>query len=308
MLKVEGLVKKYKDLEVLKGISFEVEKGSVYGFLGRNGAGKTTTMNILTGLIDFNKGNIAYNGKDFKENKRGILRLIGYVPQEPVFYGYMSAYEYLAFMGELSGMSINSIRLRSEEVLDIVGLREAAKRKVGGYSGGMKQRFAIAVSLFNSPEMLFLDEPTSALDPEGRMEILKLINDLKQQGMTIFFSTHILNDIERVCNQLSILEAGNIVISSDLRSLKDKYIKPIYDIELEGGVKELAERLQGLPWIQKVMIENSKIAVYVKDIEISKQELIKIVAESGCNVISFNLRKSDLEDIFIRLVNHNENI
>jgi len=176
LLKIENLTKKYGDFEVLKNISFQVPKGCIYGFLGKNGAGKSTTMNILTGLINYNAGNIFINGKDFSTNKRQLLKTIGYLPQAPVFYGYMTGYEYLKFIGNLGGMSSKEISIRTDEVLQIVELKsEAAKRKLSGYSGGMKQRFGIAVALFNHPEILFLDEPTSALDPEGRMEVLSLI-------------------------------------------------------------------------------------------------------------------------------------
>ncbi|MFZ5354348.1 MAG: ATP-binding cassette domain-containing protein [Bacillota bacterium] len=308
MLEVRGLTKNYGDLEVLKGIDFEINEGSIYGFLGRNGAGKTTTMNILTGLIEFNKGSIKYNNIDFKENKREILQMIGYVPQDPVFYGYMNAFEYLNFIGKLSGMNNKEIKSRSEEVLSVVGLFEAAGRKVGGYSGGMQQRFAIAVALFNKPKMLFLDEPTSSLDPQGRMEILELIREMKQQGMTIFFSTHILNDIERICDQVSILEKGKILVSGDLSALKEKYIMPIYDIELEKPCPALTLRLESMPWIDRVCEDKNRLTVYVKDIGASKKELLKNMAEVDCAVLSYNLRKSDLEDIFIRLVSSNENL
>ncbi len=308
MLRVEGLKKSYKDFEVLKGIDFEVPKGCIYGFLGKNGAGKTTTMNILTGLIGFNGGNVFYDGKSFKDNKRSILSMIGYVPQDPVFYGYMNAYEYLKFIGGLSGMVELDIKRRSEEVLSIVGLKEAAKRKVGGYSGGMLQRFAIAVALFNRPKMLFLDEPTSSLDPQGRMEILSLIKELKEQGITVFFSTHILNDIERVCDQVTILDKGVVLVSDELKALKDKYIKPIYDIELEEPCEEVAAKIKSLEWVQNVVCHNTMMSVYVSDIEASKTKLLGIMADSGAAVISYSLRKSDLEDIFIRLVNSDENL
>ncbi len=308
MLKVEKLTKSYGDFEVLKGIDFEIEKGTIYGFLGRNGAGKTTTMNILSGLIEFNSGRITYKNQDFKTNKRAILREIGYVPQDPAFYGYMNAREYLKFMGEIGGMSSRDIKDRTEEVLSLVGIKEAANRKVGGYSGGMQQRLAIAVALFNRPEMLFLDEPTSSLDPEGRMEILSLMANLRNEGMTIFLSTHILNDIERICDRVSILDEGRIIVSDDLKTMQKKYILPIFDIELDKPCETLEVGLKNISSVEKIEYRAGKLEVYVTDIQKSRNEVLKCITDCECSLTSFTQRKSNLEDIFIRLVNKNENI
>jgi ABC-2 type transport system ATP-binding protein len=308
MLKVKNLVKNYGDLNVLKNISFEVEKGKTYGFLGQNGAGKTTTMNILTGLINFNGGEIYLAGEKFDKSKRHLLKKVGYLPQSPVFYGYMTAYEYLAFIGELSGMSSTEIKSRSNELIEIMGLKDAARRKVGGYSGGMKQRFGLAVALLNKPELLILDEPTAALDPEGRAEILNLINTLKKGGITVFLSTHILSDVERICDEVSIIHKGEILISDNLQHLKNQYIQPVYDVEFDKDCTDLKPILSGIPWIQKIKIADHKANIYVNSLDESKKELFRILSEYDNTCISYNLRKSDLEDIFIRLVNNNGNI
>jgi ABC-2 type transport system ATP-binding protein len=303
LLKIENLTKKYGDFEVLKNISFQVPKGCIYGFLGKNGAGKSTTMNILTGLINYNAGDIFINGKDFSTNKRQLLKTIGYLPQAPVFYGYMTGYEYLKFIGNLGGMSSKEISIRTDEVLQIVELKsEAAKRKLSGYSGGMKQRFGIAVALFNHPEILFLDEPTSALDPEGRMEVLSLIENLKTEGITVFLSSHILNDIERVCSEVSILDEGKILISSNLKELQKNYIQPIFDVEVEGDISNLTETLLRQSFIENIKSSNKLLSIYVKNIDEGRKELLKLIAASNSTVLSYNIRKSNLEDIFMRMV------
>jgi ABC-2 type transport system ATP-binding protein len=308
MIKVVNLNKKYGNLEVLKDISFEIKKGTVYGFLGPNGAGKTTTMNILSGLIDFNGGEVYLDGENFKNNKRDLLRKVGYLPQNPIFYNYMSAMEYLHFIGELTNMSEKNIKARTAEILDIVKLTDVAKRKVGQYSGGMKQRLGIAVALFNNPEMVFLDEPTSALDPEGRMEILEYIKALKSVGTTVFLSTHILSDIERVCDEVSILDKGKILISDNLENLKSKYIQPIFDIEFEKYCFNFDKILLESKWVEKVIIKENKASIYVNNINIAKSELLKLLVQGENTILSFNLRKSNLEDIFMRLVNENDNL
>lgn len=308
MLKVQNINKKYGNFEVLKNISFEIKKGTIYGFLGPNGAGKSTTMNILSGLIDFDGGDIYLDGEDFKKNKRQLLRKVGYLPQNPVFYNYMNANEYLHFIGEITNMPEINIKKRTVEILDIVKLTESSKRKIGQYSGGMKQRLGIAVALFNKPEMVFLDEPTSALDPEGRMEILEFIKDLKSEGTTVFLSTHILSDIERVCDKVSILDKGQILVTDNLENLKNKYIQPIFDIEFDKHRVKLDKVLLNFKWVDNISIVGNKASIYVNNLDIAKSELLKILVQHENNILSYNLRKCNLEDIFIRLVNKNDNI
>ena len=308
MLKVSNLIKSYGAFEVLKGISFEIKRGKIYGFLGQNGAGKTTTMNILTGLLDYDSGDILYNGKKFENNKREILKKVGYLPQNPVFYGYMTGNEYLNFIGRLSNMSLQAIKKRSNEILEIVGLKDAGNRKLNGYSGGMKQRFGFSVALFNKPELLFLDEPTSALDPKGRMEILEFINSLKNEGVSVLLSTHILNDIERVCDEVSILKDGKIVVSAALEELKNNYIQPIYDLEFENDCTTFKEKIAGSNWVETLQLNKNKLSIYVKDINLARSKLLHILASEPNHLMVFNLRKSNLEEIFLRLVNKNAHI
>lgn len=308
MINVKNLRKSYGSIEVLKGISFEIKKGTIYGFLGPNGAGKTTTMNILSGLVGFNQGEVFICGKNFKENKAELLKRVGYLPQNPVFYNYMNANEYLSFIGDISDFPQKKIKGRTEELLDIVGLKDSAKRKIGGYSGGMKQRLGIAVALFNNPDIIILDEPTSALDPEGRHEILDFIKKLKSFDKAVFFSTHILNDVERVCDEVSILDKGEILVSDNIDSLKNKYTQPIFDVEFERDCIELKEKLLNVNWVEKAIAKDKSLSVYVNDLEIAKTELLKLLTKVNNPILSFNLRKSNLEDIFIRLVNGNVNI
>lgn len=309
MLKVVNLKKSYGKFEVLKEISFEIKKGTVYGFLGQNGAGKSTTMNILTGLIDFNGGEIYIDGKEFKANRFEVIKKIGYLTENPVFYNYMNAYEYLSFLGEVSGYKHDKIKSRIDELLELVKLKDAAKRRVGGYSRGMKQRLGVAIAMFNHPEILFLDEPTSALDPGGRMEMMDLIEGLKEQNITVFLSSHILSDVERVCDEVSILHHGKIILSDKLEDLKNKYIQPIYDIEFEKKCSSIRDALTRLDWVQNVQMEGSKkLSVYVKDINTANSRLLKDIPIEDNHILSFNLRKNNLEDIFMRMVKNDGDI
>ena len=302
MIKVIGLKKNYGRVEALKSISFEVEKGSVFGFIGRNGAGKTTTMNILTGLIRFDGGKIIIKGKDFLKNKQELLKSIGYLPETPTFYNYMNAYEYLKFIGEIIGYEVKNI----SKLLEMVKLTKQSKKHIGAYSRGMKQRLALAVAFMSSPEILFLDEPASALDPEGRMEMLELIEGLKDEKITIFLSTHILNDAERVCNKICIIDEGKILLTENLSQLYKSYIQPIFDVEFDEDPRSEINLLKKLNWVENIKEEGKKISLYVKDIDYAKKEILKELSKLNTNVISYQIRKSTLEDIFMRMIGKNE--
>ena len=305
MIKVVNLKKSYGHLEVLKSISFEVEKGSVFGFIGRNGAGKTTTMNILTGLIRFNNGEIFIKGKEFLKNKQELMKSIGYLPETPTFYNYMSAFEYLNFIAEIIGCDLKNKDKQIANLLGMVKLIKQAKRSIGGYSRGMKQRLALAVAFLNNPEILFLDEPASALDPEGRLEMLEIIEGLKDNKITIFLSTHILNDAERVCDKICIIDEGKILLTEDLSKLYEVYMQPIFDIEFEKDPKSDIDFLKNFNWVESIKENGKIISLNVKDINYAKNEILKQLSKLNNTVISYQIRKSTLEDIFIKMVNKN---
>jgi ABC-2 type transport system ATP-binding protein len=306
MIKVVNLKKSYGHLEALKSISFEVEKGSVFGFIGRNGAGKTTTMNILTGLIRFNSGEILIKGKDFLKNKQELIKSIGYLPETPTFYNYMNAREYLNFIGEIIGIEFKKLNKHIDELLEMVKLVKPSKRRIGGYSRGMKQRLALAVAFMNNPEILFLDEPASALDPEGRLEMLEIIENLKDEKITIFLSTHILNDAERVCGKICIIDEGKILTTKNLSELYETYIQPIFDIEFEKDPKDEIKLFKNLNWIESIKADRERVTLYVKDIDYAKRQILKELSKFNTNVVNYQIRKSTLEDIFIKMVNKNE--
>ena len=305
MIKVVNLKKSYGHLEVLKSISFEVEKGSVFGFIGRNGAGKTTTMNILAGLIRFNNGEIFIKGKEFLKNKQELMKSIGYLPETPTFYNYMNAYEYLNFIVEIIGCDLKNKDKQITNLLGMVKLIKQAKRSIGGYSRGMKQRLALAVAFLNNPEILFLDEPASALDPEGRLEMLEIIEGLKDNKITIFLSTHILNDAERVCDKICIIDEGKILLTEDLSKLYEVYMQPIFDIEFEKDPEYDLDLLKNFNWVESIKENGKIISLNVKDINYAKNEILKQLSKLNNTVISYRIRRSTLEDIFIKTVNRN---
>ena len=200
-IKCEGLTKRYGNVVALDSLDLSIKERSIFGFLGPNGAGKTTTVKLLVGLSNPTVGRAWIAGQEVTPEAIGLRKKIGYLPEVPAFYNWMNGPEFLSFVGELHHLSKAEIKNRSDELLELVELKETAKRRIGGYSRGMRQRLGIAQALMNRPEVLFLDEPCSALDPIGRREVLELIKRLSA-GATVFMSTHILSDVERVCDSV----------------------------------------------------------------------------------------------------------
>lgn len=220
ILTLSHVKKTFGSAEVLRGVSIAVPEHSVFGFIGQNGAGKTTTMKLALGLLKPDSGDIRVNGEPVVYGQNRTNRHIGYLPDVPEFYGFMTPAEYLAMCGEITGMSREETRQKSGQLLKLVGL-EAADKRIKGFSRGMKQRLGIAQALLNSPKLLICDEPTSALDPVGRKEILEILHAVRERT-TVLFSTHILSDVERICDRIAFLHEGRIVLNGTLEEMKAK--------------------------------------------------------------------------------------
>lgn len=229
ILELKGVTKKFGSKTVLDNLSLSVPTGSIFGFVGENGAGKTTTMKMILGLEEITSGEIVINDLPVYFGDNQTNRLTGYLPDVPQFYDYMSGQEYLRFCGEITGFSKTKLDLKVTEILSLVGLKKD-NLKIKGYSRGMKQRLGIAQALLNDPKLLICDEPTSALDPSGRNDFLEMLAALRGK-MTILFSTHILSDVERICDYVGVLDQGKIVINGSLNDLKQQYAKKQIEIE-----------------------------------------------------------------------------
>ena len=245
MLSVTGLEKRFGDKEVLKGLELCVPEHSVFGFIGKNGAGKTTTMKMILGLLKPDAGEISVAGENVVYGQTRTNRHIGYLPDVPEFYPFMTALEYLYFCGEITGMDRTELRVRSRELLELVGLGDE-KHRIKGFSRGMKQRLGIAQALLNRPKLLICDEPTSALDPVGRKEILDILQAAKEQT-TVLFSTHILSDVERICTDIAFLSDGVVSVQGKLSDVKARYRTEEYLVETvqECDAIRLTERFFG---------------------------------------------------------------
>jgi ABC-2 type transport system ATP-binding protein len=301
-----GLGKRYSQgVVALENLNLTVPSGSVFGFLGPNGAGKTTTLRLLAGLATATAGTGTVAGVRIGGTGGELARNIGYLDQDPRFYGWMRGRELLNMVGQLHGLHGAALRQRVGEVLEIVGLTDAAYRRIGGYSGGMRQRLGIGQALINQPRVLFLDEPVSSLDPEGRRDILEIISRLRGTA-TVFMSTHILNDVERVCDRVAILNVGHLVVEGPIDELLDRYAQPIYELEPEpqqdGAIERLAAAMRGQAWAQEVRTTPDTVRVFVNDPKVAGPAILPLVISSGVSLIRYERARPSLEDVFLRLV------
>lgn len=301
MIQVSDLNKKFGSFNALKGIDLTVQKNDIYGFLGHNGAGKSTTINILAGLSRIDSGKCIVNGKRLDAKLNAGQKGVGYLPEEPSFYNWMTAREYLTYIGsDYDGKTAN----RVQEMLEWVDLKKAAKRRIGGFSRGMKQRLGMAVALFYNPDLLLLDEPSSALDPQGRSDVLDMIKRLKEQGKTIFLSTHILDDVERVCNKVGILSSGEMVAEMELSKLLDRYVAPIYDVTFTGEpTADEIDHIKSNKWIKSMDIQNNLVTIKVDDKDQEDHKIYALAGMMQTPIKSVVQRQNSLEEIFISMTN-----
>jgi ABC-2 type transport system ATP-binding protein len=300
-----GLTKRYGDVLALDALDLAVPTGSVFGFLGPNGAGKTTTLRLLTGLGRPTAGTAVVAGVEVGGRGTDLARRIGYLDQDPRFYGWMTGRELLTFVGRAYGLGGAALRSRVDEVLETVGLSDAARRRVGGYSGGMRQRLGVGQAMLPRPAVLLLDEPVSALDPEGRRDTLELIGRLRGAS-TVLMSTHILTDVERICDRVAILDHGRLVTEAPMGELLGRHARPILELDPEPGqdaaVAMLVAALRAAAWTREVREDHGVLRVIVTDAEQAAAEALPLVVATGVRLARFERVRPTLEDVFLQLV------
>ena len=295
VLEINGLNKRFGSKQVLNGVTLSVPENCVFGFVGRNGAGKTTTMKSVIGLLKPDGGEITVCGRRVAYGGAKTNRFIGYLPDVPEFYGYMTAREYMSLCGKAAGMKSSEIKSRSDELLALVGLPDE-KHRIKGYSRGMKQRLGIAQALINRPRLLICDEPTSALDPVGRREILDILKNAGRQT-SVFFSTHILTDVERICDKVAFLEGGKIALCGDIDEIRKKRSDTAVEVlpENPADAALLAEHFAAGELRDNGFVLRNASA---KDAE----DLMKFLLEKHISVIRFERKEPDLENMFMEVI------
>jgi ABC-2 type transport system ATP-binding protein len=301
-IEISGLTKIFGNHHALDSVTLSVPQGSVFGFLGPNGAGKSTTLNILTGLARPTAGSATIFGHDVVSASDEVRSWIGYLPDVPGFYPWMTGREFLRFAGELFGLAGQTLDGRIETLLDLAGL-QGVDTRVGGYSRGMKQRLGLAQALINAPRLLLLDEPTSALDPIGRKAVLDMIAALGGRT-TIFFSTHILADVERVCDIVAILDRGKVVVEAPIDDLLSR--KGAHGLVVELGTPEGAEQLagdiSGAAWLRDITRSHATLRLSVADPEQAGKDIPQRVAARGLLLRRLEPIEATLEEVFVDLI------
>ena len=304
-IRIEGLRKQYGAVTALDGLDLTVASGTVFGFLGPNGAGKTTTLRILTGLARPTAGQAWVAGVEVTGGSREVARHIGHLPEEPAFYGWMTPPEFLNHVGGLFGLTPGERTARTKELIERVGLAEAARRRIAGFSRGMRQRLGLAQALVNRPTVLFLDEPVSALDPAGRKEVLALIEQLRGE-CTVLMSSHILADVERVCDTVGIVARGRLVTQEPRAELMARYALPVFELEAdpanEAALLAWAESQRQQPWVTGVTTSGGSARLTVSDIGVAQRTLLASAVQAGLTLTRYEMLKPSLEDVFLSLV------
>ena len=294
MLKITGLCKSFGDKEVLKGLDLNVPEHSIFGFIGKNGAGKTTTMKTVLGLLKADSGEILVNGEGVVYGQTVTNRYIGYLPDVPEFYSFMTAEEYLTFCGEITGLSNTENKQRRTELLELVGLKDE-KHRVKGFSRGMKQRLGIAQALLNRPRLLICDEPTSALDPVGRKEILDILLAVREQT-TVLFSTHILSDVERICTDVAFLDHGVIGMQGKLSDIKTRYRSEEYLLETLTEA-DLTAIFCAFPAMERI----SQNQLVFREGENTVFDVMRFMADRKIHLLKLDKMEPTLESLFMEV-------
>ncbi|MBI1886747.1 MAG: ABC transporter ATP-binding protein [Chloroflexi bacterium] len=293
VLRIVKLSKRYGSRLVLDDLNLEVGRGQVFGFLGPNGAGKTTTISLILGLIAPRSGHVEMFGLDTRTHLSQALRRTGAILEGPSFYPHLSGRDNLGVWGALSG-GVDGKRL--DEVLELVGLRDRARDKVRTYSLGMKQRLGLAASLMHDPELLLLDEPTNGLDPAGMREVRELIRRLGKTGKTVFVSSHLLGEVEQMCDYVGIIKEGRLLTQGSVTALlRQGQALEMVVTDIEGALEVLA----GLPWVPGVTREDNRLVVQAPPERAA--DLSRALAEAGIYLSELRPRDSSLEDFFLEV-------
>ena len=303
----QGLSKYYGEVKALVDLDLSVPYGSIFGFLGRNGAGKTTLMRLLAGLAIPTSGRGWVAGLETTSASRLARARFGYLPQDPAFYTWMTAREYLDYVAQIQGLPPAERKSQIESLLALSDLLEAANRRIHGFSGGMLQRLGIAQALIGEPPVLLLDEPTSALDPAGRYEVLDMIASLRGK-VTVFLSSHILTDIERVCDTLAVLHKGHLILVSGRDELLQQYAVNAVELEIDLSLEDsqasllhFETGLQDYAWVANTIRQDAMLRIMVHDVPLAKRMLIPLLAEHKLALNRYEWVRPSLEDIFLQL-------
>jgi len=302
ILRCRGLVKQFGTRRAVDGVGFEIREGETYGLLGPNGAGKTTTISMVCGILARDDGEVVIAGEPMSAGAVAVKRHVGYVPQDLAIYPDLTARENLAFFGRLYGMAAAELNRRIDEVLDVVDLRDRSRERTEHFSGGMKRRLNIAIGLLHRPRLLVLDEPTVGVDPQSRNAILTSVEALSAEGMGILYTTHYMEEAERLCDRVGIIDEGRIVAEGTRRELV-ALVGGLDRVSLSatGNVHGAADALRGLEGVREVTAGDGGLELLVPDARRLLPRILEAISVDGVAVKSVEVTEPDLEAVFLHL-------
>lgn len=302
MLKVENLYKEFGNVKAVEGISFEVKKGQVFGLLGPNGAGKSTTISIISTLLNPTSGDVLFEGKSILKDPKSIRQKLGVVPQDIALYPTLTGYENLSFWGNIYGLKGAELKKRVNEISDIIGLNGRLKDKVEKYSGGMKRRLNIGAALLHMPELLIMDEPTVGIDPQSRNHILDTVLELNKQGITIIYTSHYMEEVEYLCNEICIMDEGKIIASGTQQELVELVKeKTQINIKLNKTDESVLTTLKEIDGVFDAKINEDRIALIGSNADVLLADVIAKVSQHNWLIETIDVKKPNLEAVFLHL-------
>jgi len=304
ILEVHDLVKKYDDFTAVNGVSFDIQENEIFSLLGPNGAGKTTIISMLSTLYVPTGGDATIGGHSIRKNPMAVRNLIGVVPQELALYEDLTARENLVFWGQMYNLSGKALKSRVEEILEQIGLTEKAKDRVKTYSGGMKRRVNIGVGLLHKPKLLFMDEPTVGIDPQSRRAILDTVKSLNQQGMTVLYTTHYMEEAQELSNRVGIIDHGDLIALGTQKELTRQVGETetlILYLNENDSPEALAAALAGIEGVLQANPTDSQVSIITPEAEDVLAAVVGKANERGIKIRSIDIREPNLEAVFLHL-------
>lgn len=306
-IEIDQLRKSFGEFEAVKGISFSVQKGEIFSLLGPNGAGKTTTISMLSCLLRPDGGDALVMGHSIRSDPQGVKAVLGVVPQEIALYEDLTARENMFFWGKMYGLRGQALKSRASEVLDVIGLAERANDRVGKYSGGMKRRVNIGVALLHKPQIIYMDEPTVGIDPQSRRNILDSVVELKNQGMTVLYITHYMEEAQELSDHVAIMDHGELIACGthqELVRIVGEFDRLTLDISTVAGKTppaELLERWRAVEGVRQVEAGEQDVTLLVQDSNRLLPPVLEIATSLGVRVLGIDIQEPNLENVFLHL-------
>lgn len=301
VITVSSLTKFYGDFKAVDSVSFTVDKGSVYGYLGPNGAGKSTTIRTMLGLLKPDQGEVQIRGVNPTKDPVQALQCVGYAPELPNLQAFFTGKQLLDFIGKIFRLTTQDRKRRIRQLLELVGLKEWENKKIGKYSKGMVQRLSIALALVNDPLVLIMDEPTIGLDPEAKTQFRNLFTTLSKQGKTIFLSSHLLDEVQRICTHVGMINKGKMVFTGSIGQVLETFTQQwVVEAELEKVTKTIVSSLKKFGYVEDVKVEGNRLRIELKEKKDLRGEISSEIFKQKGVILSLNLHKITLEDAYMR--------